>query len=551
MKTRLTLLGITLLFVLAHPVLGQEPINWEEYDSCTSILVTKSASADGSVMTTHSVDGSYEFRTFIVPGKKHAPGTMRPVYKGGGRGRERKQAVVVGEIPEVEQTYTRFDAAYSFMNEKQLGIGETTIGGKRDLYNDEGFFDIMELQKIALERTTTARQAIKVMGNLATKYGYSDMGECLTIIDPKEAWLFEIFGAGPIEPGAVWAAQRIPDGEIGVSANRSRIGEIDLDDPDYFMASENVHSLAEEMDWWDPESGKPFKFNKAYDNEPSFGSTMREWRVFNILAPSVKLDILSQDIPFSVKPDKKVKPQDLMNIHRDYYQGTDFDMTKGIASGPFNSPNRWSTRTRPPQGMLGWPRSISIFRCSYCVVLQSRDWLPDWIGGLVWYAMDDPKTSTFAPIYCSVSDVPEAYKIGGRDKFDRESAWWAFNFVANWAELKFSYMIEDIKTKYQEFEGEFFAQQPIIEAKAVELYKKDPQQAKKYLTEYSNTSLQKVVDDWWALGELLIAKYNDGYLNLPETAKSVGYPQEWLDATTFGKIKLREPKAPTSSTGMK
>lgn len=540
MRCKGIILAAAVLLFLINGAVGQEKISWEELDNCTSVLVTKGASVDGSVMTTHSCDGNYEFRIHLIPAKRHSPGTMRPVYKGGGRGREKGEARIVGEIPEVEQTFARYDAAYPFMNEKQLAIGETTIGGKRELYNNEGLFDIMALERIALERAPTAREAIKIMGELAAKYGYSDNGECLTVIDPKEAWMFEIFGPGPIEVGAVWAARRIPEGEVGVSANRSRITTLDLNDKDHYMASENVFSLAEEMGWWEPESGEEFVFNKAYANPPGFYNIRREWRVFDILAPSLKLDPWDTNVPFSVKPDKKVAPRDLMRIHRDYYEGTEFDMTKGLAAGAFGSPNRWATRTRAPEGTIGWERSISIFRCSYCVVLQCRDWLPDWIGGIAWFAEDDPKTSCFVPFYCGITKLPEAFEIGGRDKFERESAFWAFNFVANWAELKFSYMIEDIKKMYTTFEEGFFNLQPIIEKRAQELYKEKPELAQEYLTEYSCTMAQRTVDEWWEFGDYLIAKYSDGYINLPTTGRTVGYPKEWLDAVGFGKKKIKK-----------
>ena len=538
MRCKVIMLTIVLLFFLISLTAGQEKGEPDRMDNCTSVLVTGGASVDGSVMTTHSCDGNYEFRFNLVPAKDHKPGTMKPVYKGGGRGREGRQAEIAGEIPEVEHTFARFNPSYPFMNEKQLGIGETTIGGKRELRNNEGLLDIMALEKIALERASTAREAIKIMGDLATKYGYSGWGECLTVIDPKEAWMFEIFSAGPIEKGAVWAARRIPDGHIGVSANRSRITILNLKDTDHYMASENVFSLAEEMEWW--ASGEEFVFNKVYANPPGYYNTRREWRVFDILAPSLKLDPWDLNIPFSVKPDKKVSHKDLMRIHRDYYEGTEFDMTKGLSAGPFGTPNRWSTRTRVPKGYIGWERSISIFRCSYCVVLQCRDWLPDWIGGLVWYAEDDPKTSCFVPFYCGITRIPKAFELGGRDKFERDSAFWAFNFVANWAELKFSYMIEDIKKTYTTFEEGFFNLQPIIEKRALELYNEKPELAQEYLTDHSCTMAQRTVDEWWKLGEYLIAKYSDGYINLPSTGISVGYPKEWLDAVGYGKKEIKK-----------
>lgn len=510
-----------------------------KFENCTSVVVSKEASVDGSVMTTHSCDGGWEFRLHVVPGKSNKLGEMRPVLKGGGRGAERRQAVKVGEIPEVKQTYSRFDIAYPFMNEKQLGMGETTFRGRRELYNPEGKFDIMALQRIVLERTSTARQAIKFMGELVAKYGYGDFGECLTIIDTKEAWIFEIMGSGPLEIGAVWAARRVPEGEVSVSANRSRIGEINIKDTENFMASENVFTLGEEMGWYDPKSGKLFKFNEVYAPSNSIGCRRREWRVLNTLAPGLKLDPWAVEYPFSVKPEKKVSIQTLMSLHRDYYEGTEFDMTKGLAAGPFKNPNRFSTRTRPPKGHIGWERSISIFRCSYCIVLQCRDWLPDWIGGLAWFAEDDPKTSCFVPFYCGITTVPESYEIGRRDVFDKKSAWWAFDFVSNWSNLRFSNMIEDIRKAYTDFENSFFYLQPAVEARAKTLYEDNPSACREYLTRYSNETAQRVVNDWWALANYLIAKYNDGYINVPGRRSTASYPKEWLDAVGYGTKKIK------------
>jgi dipeptidase len=518
--------------------LEQEDDSWTEFENCTSIVVSKKASADGSVMTTHSCDGGWEFRLNVVPGKTSKKGEMRPVYKGGGRGAERRQAIKVGEIPEFKQTFSRFDVAYPFLNEKQLGIGETTFGGRRELYNPEGKFDIMALQRIVLERTSTAREAIKMIGELVKKYGYSDNGECLTFIDTKEAWQFEIMGAGPLEIGAVWAAVRIPEGEVSVSANRSRIGEINIKDKDNYLASENIFTLGEEMGWYDPKSDKPFRFYEVYAPSNSIGCRRREWRVFSTLAPGLKLDPWAVRYPFSIKPEKKVTKQMLMSLHRDFYQGTEHDLSKGLAAGPFNNPNRYSTRTRPPKGHIGWERPISIFRCSYCIVVQVRDWLPDWIGGLVWFAEDDPKTSCFVPFYGGITKVPESYQIGRRDVFDKKSAWWAFDFVSNWANLRYSQMSEDIKKASTDFENTFFNLQASVEARAEALYKENPQACREYLTEYSNETAQRVVDDWWALADYLIVKYNDGYVNVPEGRSASGYPKEWLDAVGYGKTKI-------------
>jgi dipeptidase len=498
---------------------------------CTSIPVSKEASADGSCMTSHSCDGHYEIRIHIVPGGKHPKGTMRAVMKGGGMGADRAPEKKVGEIAEIETTFTRYDASYPFMNEKGVQIGETTIGGRRELYNDEGLFDIMELERLALERASTAREAIRIMGEFATKYGYGDGGECLTVIDPNEAWHFEIFGAGPLEKGTVWAAVRIPAGHVGVSANRPRIQTLDLKNKDFYMASDNVLSVAEKMGWW--KQGETFVFHKAYSGNPSLGSTRREWRVLSTMAPSLNLDPWDPDLPFTVKAEKKVTVQDLMALHRDTYEGTEFDASAGLAAGPFGNPNRWPASVRPAQGFMGFERVISVIGCSYTVVLNARGNMPAWIGSVAWFTPDDAKTGNFVPFYAGNTSVPKAYEIGNRAEFDRNSAWWAFDFVGNWAQLRYNAMIQDIKAKRATLEGKFLADQAEIEKQAVELYKKDPAAARKFINDYSNQVAQKAVDEWWKLADFLIVKYNDnGGQGAP------GYPKEWLDSVGYGTKKI-------------
>jgi dipeptidase len=515
---------------------------------CTSIPVDKAATVDGACMTSHSCDGHYEIRIHIVPGGKHARGSMRPVMKGGGVGADRPPAKQVGEIPEVETTFTRYDASYPFMNEKGVQIGETTIGGKRELSNDEGWFDIMELERVALERASTARDAIRIMGEMATKFGYGDSGECLTVIDPNEAWHFEIFGAGPAEKGALWAAVRIPAGHVGVSANFPRIPELHLEDKDHYMASANVMTLAEQMGWW--KKGEPFVFYRVYSNlangkRPRY-STMREWRVFTTVAPSLNLDPFGDDPPFTVKAEKKLSVQDLMALHRDWYAGTDFDSSAGPIGGPWGNPNRLAGNVQVPAGSIGLERTISIIGCSYTVVLQSRGNMPSWIGAVAWFTPDDAKTGNFIPLYAGATKLPEAFDIGNRAEFDRKSAWWAFDFVGNWAQLRFNAMLEDIKAKRAELEGKFLADQPSIEQQALDLYKNDPGAARAFLTDYTNKVAQLTYEEWWKLADALIVKYNDNGVGGGRGAtRPAGPSKEWLDSLTWKKI----PTKPTTPGG--
>ncbi len=541
MRKLVLLLSVSLIIILLSGLVASA--------QCTAVMVGKEASVDGSVMTTHTCDGWYDNRVVIVPGQTFEEDAMADVYTEiCHMTRPGVELEKVGEIPQVEKTYTYFNVGYPFMNEKQVIIGESTWSGRRELRNDAGLFLIETLEVFGLQRAKTARECIKVMGDLAEKYGYIDGGEGLTITDPNEVWLFEIAGPGILwepgseEPGAVWAAQRIPDDHVSVIANRSRIGEIDLDNPDNFMASENVKSLAQEMGWWEPEEG-PFSFWKAYCPEPYGGryyQQRREWRVLSLLAPSLNLDPYAEEqYPLSVKPDNKVSVQDLMVIKRDYYEGTQFDLTEGMAAGPFGNPNRYPTPTSvKPEGKenLDWERAISIFRCSYSFVSQARDWLPDPIGGLLWFGEDAPHSTCYVPLYCGITEVPKSFSSGRRDVFDADSAWWAFNFVSNWADLKFSYMIEDIKEAQDELEDGFFAMQPAVEKAAQEMYEKDPALAVKYLTDYSNTSANKAVERWWELAKELIAKYDDGSVN----DSSVGYPTWWLEEVGFGDGYLKE-----------
>jgi hypothetical protein len=255
---------------------------------CTSIQVSKGASTDGSVMTAHSCDGNYRSWLQIEPRRTNAAGVTKPIYWGllhNETPDDLRRVTLKGSIPEAPSTYRYLNVAYPAMNERGLGIGETTIGGRRELENDEGLFLIENLQAIVLERTSTAREAIKLIGELVKQYGYGDSGECLTFADAKEVWHFEIMGAGPAEPGAVWAAVRIPEGQVGVSANIPRISTLNLADPDHYMASENVHSLAEEMGWWDSKSGKPFRFWEAYSGRKPFA--VREFFILSTCWPTI------------------------------------------------------------------------------------------------------------------------------------------------------------------------------------------------------------------------------------------------------------------------
>lgn len=503
---------------------------------CTSIQVSKGASTDGSVMTAHSCDGNYRTWLQIEPARSNAPGTMKPIYWGllhtetpdDMRGLRLK-----GQIPEVAETYRYFNVAYPAMNEKGLAIGETTIGGRRELRNDEGLFLIENLQAVALERTTTARDAIKLIGQLVKEYGYGDSGECLTFADSREVWHFEIMGAGPFQVGGVWAAVRIPEGNVGVSANIPRISTLDLNDPDHYMASDNVHSLAEEMGWWDPKSGEEFRFWKAYSGRKPYA--VREFYILSTLAPSLNLNMDMEELPFSVTPDEKVSIQDVLAYYRETYEGTEFDMAKNLLI-----PNRYARGADEPQmvkspmvnnwnlsrdwgqllnqlkpGVVENQRTIAVQQCSYSQVIQARDWLPPEIGTVAYFSYDNPGQSPRIPIYAGTLYLPDSFKNDCQHSYREDSGCWWFRRTNRLAQIKWGWARETLEPALMEFEQQMFMEQPLIEGKAMELYDnggaEDPLEFRTFLTRYSNNFAGAAMQKWWQMGNDFWAYFARGW----------------------------------------
>lgn len=528
---RFMLLFLSLIFIsfIVFADVPEEETVWP--DACTSIMVGRLATTDGSVITAHSCDGNYRTWVRINPPQEYAKGAKAKIYTGFLHNEtpwDMRRVREKGEIPQVEKTYAFLNTAYPCMNEKQLAIGETTIGGRRELRNTEGMFYIEEIQRITLERCTTAREAIKLAGELIKKYGYCDFGECLTFADPKEVWHFEVFGAGPLVIGGVWAAVRIPDDHVGVSANIPRIAELDLDDPDNYMASENVFSVAEEMGWWDPESGEEFKFWKAYSGRKAFST--REYFVLSSVAPSLNLDRNADELPFSVKPEKKLSVRDVMAFYRQTYAGTELDMTKNLmvkkqrSEEIMKSPvaNPWMSsylrnllNTLKP-GVVERQRTIAISACSYSEVLQCRDWLPDEIGGIAWFAFDNPAQSPRIPIFAGVSELPASFEICGQHRFRTDSACWWFRRANRLATVRWGDTKEYIEGAVNGFEDKVFTELPVIEEKILELYKngkseESVKKVKKYLTKYTNDFARAAMHKYWELGDKFWSMFSRGF----------------------------------------
>ncbi len=495
---------------------------------CTNILVTKGASTDGSVIVTYSVDGEFVPALRATPAADHAPGDVFEV-----KGRD---GTVRARIPQPPHTF----AVVGIMNEHQLAIGETTFDGRPELENPQGAIHYWTLMQLALQRARTAREAISVMTDLVATYGYASTGESFSIADPNEAWILEMIGPGPGGKGAVWAAVRVPDGMISAHANKSRIGTFPMDDPADCVHSADVIEFAVRRGYYTPATDGPFRFCDAYC--PATAQKLRYtesrvWSVFRRAAPSLALPLDysrgtpgATPYPLWIKPDRKLSVRDVMALMRDHYEGTPLDMTQGADAGPYGSPLRARPMTfKLDDATYSWERPISTQQTGCSYVAHSRSFLPDEVGGVLWYGVDDTFTSCYFPLYAGIAAVPPSYARGTLQKFSWDSAWWVFNLVANYAQLKFSYMSKDIVEVQRELEGNFFALQPAIEKTALDLLPGDGARARRFLTDYSVSAGEQVFRRWQELAEALFAKYNDGYVKDDAgRPQELGYPDGWL-----------------------
>ncbi|MCF8364247.1 MAG: C69 family dipeptidase [Bacteroidales bacterium] len=495
---------------------------------CTNLIVTKGASADGSAFLVYTNDGEWLYRLSNKPAEDHQPGDSLTFRSG------RNQ--VEGKIHQVPHTY----AVVGFqMNEYQLAVGETTFTGREELWNHSKYLQYWHLMSLALERAKTAREAVGVITSLVEQYGYGSEGESFSIVDPKEAWILEMVGTGDGGEGAVWVAVKIPDGTISAHSNMARIGEFPLDDPENCLYSDNVISFAVEKGYYDPKSGKPFLFNEAYN--PSSPDRLkycesRVWSLFRRAAPSLNLSSDynrgvqgAERYPLWIEPDMKLTLQDVMDLVRDHYEGTDIDMTKGLDAGPFGTPNRWRPLYWEDENgdKYSWERPISTYNTCFSYIGQMRAWLPNEIGGICWFGVDDTYFTCYVPIFVGNSSVPEPFTLGDINHYSQESMWWVFNFVSNFANLRYSYMIQDIRKVQNQLETRIISSLDSITDVAMKLTKVERTEM---LTAYSNQLGTEVHQRWIDLGEKLITKYNDGYVKGEDgKIEEPGYPDQWMD----------------------
>lgn len=484
-----------------------------EAQACTSFLVGKNASADGSAFITYNQDDYGMFgRLHYLPAAQHAKGEMRKIYDGDTNHYH-------GEIAEAPYTY----AVMGYINEHQVGITETTFGGRSELEDPKGIIDYVSLMTIALQRSKTAREAIRVMTSLVQEYGYASEGESFSIADPNEVWILEMIGKGPKEKGAVWVAIRIPDDCIACHANQSRIHQFNMKDKKNVMYAKDVISFARKKGYF---TGKDADFSFADAYAPADFSAIRfcetrVWSFYNKWVNGMEqyLDYVdgkhigqAKPMPLYFKPKQKLSLQDVMNSMRDHYEGTPFDITKDVGAGPYEVPYRPTPLVWEHKGKKYFnERPISTQQTAGTYVIQLRASLPNAIGGVLWYGNDDPNMVAYTPVYCCASKAPECYdpKDASDVKFSWNSAFWVENWVSNMTYPRYSQLFPSVKAAREELESKYASQQAEIEAQAKTLLSQDPARAKAYLTDYSAQCAKQMMNRWKQLGEYLIVKFND------------------------------------------
>lgn len=480
--------------------------------ACTNFIVGKKASADGSVICSYNAD---DYGLFIglchYPAGKHEKGSVRKIY-------DWDTNVYHGQIPEAEVTYN----VIGNINEYQVSIGETTFGGREELVDTTGILDYGSLIYIALQRSKTAREAIKVMTTLTDKYGYCSGGETFTICDPNEAWIMEMIGKGPGRKGTVWVAVRIPDDAICAHANQSRIRTFNQKDKKNVMFSKDCITFAREKGWF---SGKDadFSFCEAYAYPDFSGRRFceaRVWSFFNHFSTDMERYLPyaegkvkdAEPMPLWIKPNRKVSVQDIKECMRDHYEGTPFSLDKDLGQGVWNMPYRPTPLTYKVDGKEYFnERPTSTQQTAFSYVAQLRSWLPRQIGGVLWFGNDDGNMVAYTPIYCGNTSQPECYNTKDADAvtFSMKNAFWVCNWVSNMVYPRYSLMFGSLKSVRDSLETSYFSAQAEIERKAMVLYDENPSLAIDFLTDYSIDKAQQMIDRWRQLGTYLIVKYND------------------------------------------
>jgi dipeptidase len=512
---RLALVGLCGLFV--HTA-----------SACTNFLISKGASADSSTMISYSADAHVLYgELYFTAAADHLPNELLDIC-------EWDTGKPLGQIKQIPHTFS----VVGNMNEHQLAIGETTWGGRKELRDPNAIMDYGSLIYVTLQRARTARGAIEVIGNLVEEYGYYSSGESFSIADPREVWIMEMISKGPTQKGAVWVARRVPDGYISAHANQARIRMFPRDDPKNCVYEKDVVQLARDRGYFTGED-EDFSFADAYA-PLDFGALRfceaRVWSMFNRAAPSLKIPMDyvkaqkdASPMPLWIKPDKKLSVRDVMELMRDHFEGTEFDMTEEVGAGPYELPYRWRPLTWKVDDVnYCHERATSTQQTAFSFVSQARSWMPDPVGGILWFGVDDTYSTVYVPMYCGIKKAPVSFAVGTGDfsNFTWDAAFWVFNFVSNYTYSRYSDMIVDVQKVQRELEGKFLSDQSAIEDAALKLYEQSPRLAIDYLTDYSTSLGDSTVKRWKKLGEYLIFKYLDGNVKTPlGKVTHPGYPK--------------------------
>jgi len=520
--------------------------------ACTNFLITKGATKDGSTMISYAADSHTLYgELYFWPAADYTDGTLLDVY-------EWDTGKFMGKIPQVKHTFQ----VTGNMNENQVSIGETTFTGRKELETQkDAIVDYGSLIYIALQRAKSAREAINIMTDLVKNYGYASTGESFSVADPNEAWIFEMIGKGEGQKGAVWVAMRIPDGYISGHANQARITRFPLNDPKNCLFSPDVISFAREKGWFEGKNND-FSFSDTYA-PVNFSAARfceaRIWSGFNKVNKQMKqyesyiMGNVTYDenkyatnrMPLWIKPDSLLSVKDVMNLMRDHYEGTVLDMTKDLGAGPFGAPYRW----RPMEWKVDsvsyvHERAVSTQQTGFSFIAQSRPNLPNPIGGILWFGVDDTYLTCYMPIYCGIKQVPASLKVGDGDMltWSDNSAFWVFNQVSNFCYSRYVDMVVDVKKVQSQLENKFISFTPVVDQAALTLWNKGEKDlAYQFLTEYSVNQVESSVKRWRELGHYLLIKYKDGNVmiekngqfernesgKLPVSPLHPAYPEWW------------------------
>lgn len=529
--------------------------------SCTNYLVTKGASLTGSTMITYAAD-SHELygELYFWPAADHPEGSMLQVY-------EWDTGKPLGKIPQVKHSYS----VVGNINEHSLAIGETTYGGRPELVDTTGIIDYGSLIYITLQRAKNAREAIKTIAELMDTYGYYSSGESFSIADPNEAWIMELIGKGPGNTGAVWVARMIPDGYISGHANQARITTFPEADGRTSISSKNLDKIfdknittvyahdvievARSYGWFNGKH-KDFSFSDVYAPVDFGGARFCDIRVWSFFKDYnddmdryfeyVSGHELDNRMPLWIKPNRKLSNADLMEAMRDHLEGTPLDMTTDIGAGPFGLPYRWRPLTWNVEGDDNTycnERATATQQTGFSFIAELRPGLPEPVGGILWFGVDDASSTCYIPVYCGIREVPESYAVGNGDllTYSPTSAFWAFSFVSNFSYLRYNMMIQDVKALQSKMETKFINEVLAIDRTALSIVEsKGLEAARDFLTDYSVNAGNNVVKEWQKLGQFLLVKYLDGNIKPekegvflrnpygnPAHPEFPGYPEEW------------------------